>query len=70
MAPLRDAIETFLFASQLTLVDRQEADETFARARALEATLPQPAATLMRAVNDRDVSGMGAVIAPLLAAVS
>jgi dienelactone hydrolase len=67
VAPLRDAIETFLFASQLTLVDRQEADETFARARALEATLPQPAATLMRAVNERDVAGMGAVIAPLLA---
>jgi dienelactone hydrolase len=62
--PLREAIRTFLWASQLTLVDRTQADETFAEARAMGEALPEPAATYMAHVNDRNVKALGPLLVP------
>ena len=64
VATLRDGIRTFLWASQLTLVDRQEAEATFAKARAMAEAMPEPAATYMRHVNDRDVQALGPPLVP------
>ena len=68
--PLRRAIETFLLASQLTLVDMTRANATFAEAREMQKALPEPAATLMGYVNDRAVARMGAAIRPFLSALA
>lgn len=62
--PLRRGISTFLWASQLTLVDRERADATFAEARDIAAKLPEPAATYMRYVNGRDVKALGPLLVP------
>src|SRR5918999_472799 len=59
--PLREGIRTFLWASQLTLVDRKKADAAFAKARELVKALPEPAATYMRYVNERNVKALGPV---------
>ena len=64
VAALRDGIRTFLWASQLTLVDQQEAEATFAKARAMAEAMPEPAATYMRHVNDRDVKALGPPLVP------
>ena len=64
--PLRDGIRTFLLASQLTLVDRDRAERTFAEARVMAAALPEPARTYMGYVNDRDVARLGPVLVPFL----
>jgi hypothetical protein len=64
--PLQDGIRLFLEASSLTLVDMGKADETFARAREYEATLPEPARTLMSHVNARAVDKLGPILLPLL----
>ena len=69
VGPLRRAIETFLLASQLTLVDMNRANATFAEAREMQTRLPEPAATLMGYVNDRAVPQMGATIRPYLSAL-
>jgi dienelactone hydrolase len=66
VAPLRAGIETFLLASQLTLVDMNQANTTFARAREMQKTLPQPAETLMSYVNDRAVAKLGPRLVPYL----
>lgn len=65
--PLREGIRTFLWASQLTLVDQNEANETFARAREMAEALPEPAATYMRHVNNRDVETLGPLLVPHIA---
>jgi dienelactone hydrolase len=65
--PLRSGIGTFLLASQLTLVDMNEANATFEKARAMVASLPEPSATLLSYVNDRNVKAMGPILAPHLA---
>jgi len=70
VVPLRRAIETFLLASQLTLVDMTRANATFAQAREMQKALPEPAATLMGYVNDRAVTSMGATILPYLNALA
>ena len=62
--PLREGIRTFLWASQLTLVDQKQADATFARARAMVPMMPEPAATYMEYVNDRNVKALGPVLVP------
>ncbi|MFP2929065.1 hypothetical protein ACLESO_28465, partial [Pyxidicoccus sp. 3LG] len=62
--PLRVAIRTFLRASHLTLTDGRLAEETFARARTLQAQLPEPAATLMGHVNTRNVAALGPTLLP------
>ena len=68
-APLQHAIERFLLASRLTLVDPRAAEQEFAHARHLERALPEPAATLMKHVNDRDVRALGPKLLPYLAAL-
>lgn len=64
VAPLRAAIETFLEASRLDMIDKEAAAREFARARDLAADLSEPAASLMHAVNDRDVGTLGPLLLP------
>lgn len=63
---LRDALDTYLLASQLTLVDTTQAGVTFARARDMAAALPTPASVYMTYVNNRDVTKLGPVVAPFI----
>ena len=62
--PLRAAVRRFLWASHLDRVDRPQAEREFAALRALAEHLPQPSATLLRYVNDRDVAHLGARLLP------
>jgi len=62
--PLRDGVGTFLLASQLTLVDMKQANDTFARAREMVKTLPEPSATYLKYVNERNVKALGPVLLP------
>jgi len=64
--PLRHGIVTFLTASQVDLVDKSRAAPIFEDARRQAAALPEPAASLMKSVNDRDVKGLGARLLPTL----
>jgi dienelactone hydrolase len=66
VAPLRAAIRRFLWASHLDRVDKPEADREFADLRALAKRLPEPSATLLRYVNDRDVVHLGARLLPFI----
>jgi dienelactone hydrolase len=68
--PLREGIRTFLWASQLTLVDRKKADATFATAREMGTALPEPSATYMKYVNDRNVKALGPVLVPHISALA
>jgi dienelactone hydrolase len=68
VAPLRKGIETFLYASQLTLVDMNQANATFEHAREYAKTLPEPARTYMGYVNDRNVKKLGPALLPYLIA--
>ena len=67
VAPLREGIRVFLLASQLTLVDTGKADAVFQQARDIAMTLPEPAATLLSHVNNRNVSALGPLLAPHIA---
>ena len=58
------AVVTFLDASSAETTDRAESARLFAEAQALEAALPEPSRTLMRAVNQRDVATLGRILAP------
>jgi dienelactone hydrolase len=62
--PLRAAILAFLEGSRLDMVDKARSAAEFARAQALAAALPEPAGSLMRDVNDRDVTHLGAQLLP------
>jgi fermentation-respiration switch protein FrsA (DUF1100 family) len=62
--PLRDGISLFLEASRLDATDKALARATFERARQAERALPEPAATLMRYVNTRDVEALGPALRP------
>jgi hypothetical protein len=64
---LREGIETFLLASQLTLVSMDQANATFAKAREMATHLPEPSRTLMTYVNDRAVGKLGPALVPYLA---
>jgi len=66
VAPLREGIRTFLYASQLTLVDMTQANATFARARQMVKSLPEPAATYLTYVNERNVKALGPILVPHL----
>ena len=68
--PLREGIGTFLLASQLTLVNMDQANATFARAREMAKALPEPSATYLTWVNDRNVKALGPLLAPHVAAFS
>ncbi len=65
--PLREAILAFLEASRLDMIDKAKAASEFAHAKALEASLGQPARTYMQYVNARDVKRLGPVLLPYLA---
>jgi dienelactone hydrolase len=62
--PLRQAVRRFLWASHLDRVDKPQADREFAALRAVAATMPEPSATLLRDVNDRNVSDLGPRLLP------
>ena len=68
--PLRRGVVMFLTASQLDLVDKARASMAFAEARAMAAQLPEPAASLMKQVNARDVRGLGARLLPVLETIT
>jgi dienelactone hydrolase len=63
---LRQGVETFLLASQLTLVSLDQANAMFKKARELAAALPEPSRTYMGYVNDRAVGKLGPVLVPYL----
>ena len=63
---LRAGIGTFLLASQLTLVDMKQANTTFVKAREMVKELPEPAATYLMYVNDRNVKALGPILVPHL----
>jgi dienelactone hydrolase len=69
VAALREGISTFLYASQLTLVNIDEANATFVKARGMAAALPEPSQTYMTWVNDRVVSKLGPALVPYLDAL-
>jgi dienelactone hydrolase len=62
--PLTDAVRRFLWASYLDGVDKPAADREFASLRVLARTLPEPSATLLGYVNDRDVAHLGPLLSP------
>lgn len=68
--PLRRGIRLFLEASHEDLVDKARAAVLFDRARAYEATLPEPARTLMGHVNRRDVRALGPLLLPHVGALA
>jgi dienelactone hydrolase len=66
LAPLRDAVRRFLWASYLDGVDKSQAEREFAALRGLAPTLPEPSATLLKYVNDRDVAQLGPQLLPYI----
>jgi fermentation-respiration switch protein FrsA (DUF1100 family) len=64
--PLRAAVWRFLYASYLDRIDKPRAEREFAALRDLARTLPEPAATLLRYVNDRDVAHLGPRLQPFV----
>jgi dienelactone hydrolase len=62
--PLRAGILTFLEGSRLDRDDREAAAREFAQARRMADALPEPAASLLGAVNDRDVGTLGPLLLP------
>jgi hypothetical protein len=66
VAPLDEAILSYLEASRLDMVDRTAAAREFERAKTLEAGLAEPARTYMNYVNTRDVVRLGPVLLPFM----
>ncbi len=64
--PLVAGVEHFLLASSLDMVDKSAAAREFAGARDDAAQLPEPARTLLGYVNDRDITSLGARLAPVV----
>jgi dienelactone hydrolase len=64
VAGFREGIRTFLLASQLTLISTDEANATFQRARDIAKTLPEPSASYLTYVNDRNVKALGPLLVP------
>ena len=62
--PLRSAVRRFLQASVWDRDEKEKAAQEFAALRALAKTLPEPSATLLGYVNDRDVAHLGARLVP------
>jgi dienelactone hydrolase len=61
---LRRGIQRFLEASQLDMVDKPRARAVFEEAIQMASAMPEPAATLMRYVNARDVQALGPILLP------
>ena len=66
VASLRKGIGTFLLASQLTLVNMDQANAMFQKARDMVKPLPEPSATYLTYVNDRNVKALGPILVPHL----
>ena len=64
VAPLRDAVRRFLWASYLDRSDKPQARREFAALREVALALPEPSATLLTYVNDRDVKRLGPRLLP------
>jgi fermentation-respiration switch protein FrsA (DUF1100 family) len=60
---LRDAIQAFLHASHVAMVDKPQAQIEFARAKNMADLLPEPSRLLMAYVNERDVASLGPILA-------
>jgi dienelactone hydrolase len=67
---LKRGIRVFLEASHVDMVDKRRAATLFARARELQQEMPEPAATLMGYVNQRNVKALGPLLRPHVAALS
>ncbi|WP_233262140.1 dienelactone hydrolase family protein [Vitiosangium sp. GDMCC 1.1324] len=65
---LREGILTFLRASHFAMHDARRAEESFAEARRMQSEMPEPAATLMKYVNERDVTALGERLMPYVRA--
>jgi pimeloyl-ACP methyl ester carboxylesterase len=63
---LRHGIETFLRASAVARTDQKLATDLTQTARAIQGGMPEPSATLMKYVIDRDVAALGARLLPFL----
>jgi dienelactone hydrolase len=63
---LREAVRRFLWASYLDRIDKPRAEREFAALRVIAQTLFEPAATLLRYVNDRDVAHLGPRLRPYI----
>ena len=69
VAPLRRALRRYLLASALdTNVDKNGAAREFDELRSLQKKLPEPSASLLRLVNDRDVVHLGSRLLPYISA--
>lgn len=67
VAPLRAAVRRYLFASALdTNVDKERAAAEFDALKKLAKAMPEPSATLLRYVNDRDVVHLGPRLLPYI----
>ena len=66
LAPLRDGVRRFLWASHLDGVDKPQAEREFAALRELAPRLPEPSATLLGYVNSRDVARLGPELLPYI----
>jgi len=64
---LRDAVRRFLWASHLDTVDGRAAASEFNELRMLARRLPEPAATLLDLVNNRNVAQLGPRLLPYVA---
>jgi len=64
---LRDAVRRFLWASHLDTVDGRAAASEFIALRMLARRLPEPAATLLDLVNNRNVAQLGPRLLPYVA---
>jgi dienelactone hydrolase len=62
--PLREAVRRFLTASHLDRLDKPAAEREFEALRARARQLPEPSATLLKYVNERDVVHLGARLLP------
>ena len=63
---LRGAVRRFLSASSLDRTDKPQADREFASLKVLAKALPEPSATWLRYVNNRDVIHLGARLLPYI----
>jgi dienelactone hydrolase len=68
--PLREGILMFLEASCLDTNDKPRAVAVFERARQFEREMSEPAATLMRFVNARDVEALGRALQPHISTIT
>jgi dienelactone hydrolase len=66
VAPLRDAVRRYLWASALDTVDAADASTEFAALRQVASSLPEPSATLLKEVNARDVHALGERLLPVI----